>query len=240
MQSGSAASSVVGSSAIEEKARSEQACKHCGGDLPINAKFCSTCGTKVNTSTSHFPWWECEGKSGTYHLRTRLPGDEVGLLVDPGAHDNLVGSRTMEKMIQSAQASGYDVLTRPLTTPMRVEGVGTGSQAAANSSQVQIGINGDLGTYTAPVIPDSDLPPLLGLRTLRSQRAILDMSGPEAELILPGPGGFKLQLSPGSVRLPLKAAPSGHLILPVTNYPRSKSEPARNRYTFVADRARGR
>ena len=146
----------------------------------------------------------------------------------------------MDRMIETARVAGYDVAHRPLQMPMRVEGVGSGSQSATNSAQVQIGVNGDLGTYTAPVIPDSDLPPLLGLRTLRSQRAILDMSGPEAELILPGPGGFQLQLSPGSTRLPLRTAPSGHLILPVTNYPRARSEPPRSRFTFVSARAQSR
>ena len=46
-----------------------------------------------------YPWWEVEDQqqpqtdgSGVLHLRTRRHDGSVGLLVDPGAHDNLSGS----------------------------------------------------------------------------------------------------------------------------------------------------
>ena len=214
-------------------------CARCQAFTPMDARFCKNCGHAVlaalQDGTSHFPWWECEGAAGAYHLRTRLPGNEVGLLVDPGAHDNLVGANTMARMVEIAQQKGFGSLVRPLATTMQVEGVGKGAQATDTATQVQIGIEGKLGTYTAPTIPDSDLPPLLGLKTLRTYRAILDMSGPEAELILPGPGGFELKLSPGSTRLPLTASASGHLILPVTNYPKP-GDGQDSSFTFVSER----
>ena len=115
-------------------------------------------------------------------------------------------------MIDKARSRGFTFSTRPLVKPMNVEGVGSGAQSATTATKVDIGVNGETGTYTAPVIPDSDLPPLLGLKTLREHKTILDMSGPVPELIFLGPGGYKLQLSPGSTRLPLKISPSGHLI----------------------------
>ena len=205
--------------------------------MPGSARTGHAVLAALQDGTSHFPWWECEGaaEAGAYHLRTRLPGNEVGLLVDPGAHDNLVGANTMARMVEIAQQKGFGSLVRPLATTMQVEGVGKGAQATDTATQVQIGIEGKLGTYTAPTIPDSDLPPLLGLKTLRTYRAILDMSGPEAELILPGPGGFELKLSPGSTRLPLTASASGHLILPVTNYPKP-GDGQDSSFTFVSER----
>ena len=53
---------------------------------------------QTETSTEHrscdnFPWWERLGAgtsdpeaAASFHVRTRLPGNRVGLLVDPGAH----------------------------------------------------------------------------------------------------------------------------------------------------------
>ena len=140
----------------------------------------------------------------------------------------------MRRMVEAAKKAGHTAIDRPLHEAMQVQGVGKGSQQAVTATQVPIGIGGDLATFTAPVISDSDLPPLLGLKTLRTYRAILDMSGSKAELILPGPGGFELKLSPGSARLPLKMSPSGHLILPITNYPTGTDQTSR--FMFVSAR----
>ena len=79
-----------------------------------------------------------------------------------------------------------------------------------------------MGIYTAPVIPNSDLPPLLGMKTLEKQQAIMDCGN--RKLIFPGPGGVHMHLSPGSIVFDLEKSPSGHLILPTTNFP-AESEP---------------
>ena len=62
----------------------------------------------------------------------------------------------------------------------------------------------------------SGLPGLLGLRTLEHERAILDTGN--HELIFPGPGRVKIELPPGSTRIPLHKAPSGHLVMVVDDY----------------------
>ena len=101
----------------------------------------------------NYPWWESTQKtvqSVAYHLRTRL-GNVVGLLVDPGAHDNLVGERTLASMSKQA---GKDAVLRPLASPMSVEGVGKSAQTAKQAGQVAVGVEGQVGTYTAPVIPE--------------------------------------------------------------------------------------
>ena len=61
-----------------------------------------------------------------------------------------------------------------------------------------------------------DLPGLLGLRSLEQQRAILDTGG--RTLIFPGPGDVEISLPPGSVRVPLEKAPSGHLVMVIDEY----------------------
>ena len=100
---------------------------------------------------------------------------------------------------------------------MSLEGVGKSSQTAVNASLVPIGVGGQCGTYTAPVIPGSDLPPLLGLKSLERKLAILDMGN--RKLHFPRPGGVHIHLSPGSISLDLEKSPSGHLILPTNNFP---------------------
>ncbi|CAJ1434401.1 unnamed protein product [Effrenium voratum] len=182
----------------------------------------------------HFPWWEVENeipgqvgdRQGTYHLKTRLDGNRVGLLVDPGAHDNLIGSRTLEKL--TLQVGPHR--ERPLTRKLTIEGVGRGAQEATIAAQVPIWMTdeqgGELhGSFNAPVVPDSELPPLLGLRSLMAKSAVLDM-GTE-RLIIPGDGGLRVQASPGTIVLPLQVSESGHLILEVDTWMQFPDEESR-------------
>jgi hypothetical protein len=52
------------------------------------------------------------------------------------------------------------------------------------------------GTYTAPVIPNTSLLPLLGLETLSQLGATLDCGN--RRLIIPGQGGIEIKASPGT------------------------------------------
>ena len=81
-----------------------------------------------------------------------------------------------------------------------------------------------LHQLTAPIVEGdgAQLPGLLGLRTMEHEKAVLDMGN--QELILPGPGGIKYDLSPGSVRIPLKKAPSGHLVMVVDDFENAVKE----------------
>ena len=107
---------------------------------------------------------------------------------------------------------------------MSVEGVGKSAQTAKQAGQVAVGIDGQVGTHTAPVIPDSDLPPLLGLRTLEGRQAVPDIGNKRP--VFPEPGSVHMQLSPGSLAPPLERSPSGHLILPITDFPGKSCEPS--------------
>ena len=62
----------------------------------------------------------------------------------------------------------------------------------------------------------SELPGLLGLRSLESARAILDMGA--QRLIFPGQGPLTMELPPGTVEVPLQKAPSGHLVMVIDDY----------------------
>ena len=97
--------------------------------------------------------------------------------------------------------------------PLTVEGVGNGSQVATTVASVPMTTpDGTVGVYETPIIPNSNIPSLLGLTTMEKHRAILDITG--QSYIIPGKGPVEYRLPKGSRILKLKKAPSGHLMLP--------------------------
>ena len=127
------------------------------------------------------------------------------------------GQIYMEMMCAEA---GHTVTNSQLSRPLQVHGVGR--QASECTLQrtfpiaplVQDGHGGQhtLSTYTAPVIPNSPVPALLGLASLRANRAILECE--PGLLRLCGPGRQPLQLPAGSRTYQLEESPSGHWLLP--------------------------
>ena len=77
------------------------------------------------------PTYEQQGDKesrGTWHTRTRLGPKREGLLVDPGAHDNLTGDKWASRQEQLAQEAGIQTQYRPMREVLNVEGVGNGRQ----------------------------------------------------------------------------------------------------------------
>ena len=114
---------------------------------------------------------------------------------------------------------------RALSKPLNVQGVGNGSQEAGSSQEVKFRVDcettdGITGSFISPIVQNSELPPLLGLKSLRKCQAILDTA--QQKLILPGPGGVQMKYSPGTLVLPLEMSESGHLILPL--HPTTESD----------------
>ena len=77
-------------------------------------------------------------------------------------------------------------------------------------------------SFIAPVVEGADLPPLLGLRSLKSNRVVLDLV--RNQLIMCGPGDCKIEPPPGSETYPLEQTPSGHLVLPISAYSKHKEQ----------------
>ena len=78
------------------------------------------------------------------------------------------------------------------------------------------------GTYTAPEIDSEKVAALLGLKVLTRMRSIMDMG--TNRLIVPGPGGVEMRLSPGTIVYPLEPTHSGHLLLPCSEFGRRPAE----------------
>ena len=199
-------------------------------------------GLSQNSSGS-FPWWETATDTTSsetmppppyisarnFHTMTCLDDGTIGLLVDPGAHDNLAGSRTFEHL---GNQIGARINHRLLDMPLNVSGVGKESQQARKAMTVDFQLMGQndeviQASYCAPVIENSSLPPLLGLKSLTAKRALLDMHS--RLLIFPGQGGVEVKCSPGTQLFQLEMSQSGHLLLPIRRLPpRARSEPSRS------------
>ena len=90
--------------------------------------------------------------------------------------------------------------------------------------------DGTTGTYSPSVVPASEIPALVGFDTLEHRRVVLDCyNGKYYEI---GPGGYDIQLSPGSRLLHLHKAPTGHPVLPATQWHAVKPGPAQ---AYAAD-----
>ena len=152
-----------------------------------------------------------------YHSKAHLPTNDEGLLIDPGAFDNLVGDAWVERQGTIAKEHGFEPSFYDLPKVMRVQGVGKEAQETTKAVRMP----GQLETgqslqYTAPVIPRWGGPALCGLKSLAANDAIMDCRTPEQKLylgadtkIVPGPGTTTLQLYP---------AMSGHLMLPISRF----------------------
>ena len=178
----------------------------------------------IRGQTLMFPSWEIvsmkEQPDGeTYLVRTRMataPG--VGLLIDPGSPENLCGDAWSNEMQQAAIAAGRPpVEYKDLPRALEVGGIGVGTQSAHQSGLHAIGLpDGTDAAYEAPILPKSGTPALLGQRSLKRMRCLLDCFN--GQLYRIGPGGYQLHLSPGSVKYPLEESHAGHLMLPCSRF----------------------
>jgi hypothetical protein len=160
---------------------------------------------------------------GIYHAETQLPDGRVSLLIDPGSRGNLCGSVWAQKSALAAIRAGRtkDVAQIVRKEALNVQGVGNGSQRCTYDCKLPIAIRDKTGKVTTgnfitPVVDNSDLPGLLGLESMRANRGILDMHNNIYYMC--GPGGANIELSPGSRAFKLLEAPSGHLVLPCSEF----------------------
>jgi hypothetical protein len=156
---------------------------------------------------------------------TSLSDGKVALLVDIGSVGNLAGDRWLASL-----AKVFDDAGRPLTDVeqirrakvLNVSGVGSGSQVCSYNTHIPIAIptlEGAVGaTFKVPTVPQSDLPGLLGLQSLRNARSIIDTE--TNKLYMLGPGNYDLMkaMPPGTSVVQLEESPSGHLMMPCDRY----------------------
>ena len=81
-----------------------------------------------------------------------------------------------------------------------------------------------LGNVSMPVVPSSGIPGLLGITSLRMKRAIIDLNDNKMYFVGPGDYDLAAALPPGTECFQCETSPSGHLLLPCTNYESTPSK----------------
>ena len=181
-----------------------------------------------------FPWWEvpttnpdiearltldmpAKDHVPCYHSTVRLSAEREGVVVDTAAVTSIAGDAWVGRSKKLAEQYGHGTSITPLARPFGIEGVGKGSNDVTKQAVVPIALaSGVVGAYTANMVEHSNIPALLGLEPLIKQRTLLDLQN--GKLILLGEGGYQLKLSPGSAVHNLERSPTGHLMLPTSEW----------------------
>eukprot|EP00971_Amphidinium_carterae_P292035 5797397-Amphidinium_carterae.1 len=176
--------------------------------------------SSASTAQWFFPTYERASSNrepiAAWHAKTTLRDGREGLLVDVGAHDNLCGEQWVKRVERNLSHGALTVRYEDMKKPLSVEGVGNGAQVCRQKVVVPLVLpDGEPGTYEAPVIADSGVPGLLGLKALVRNKAVIDCANMKLYFI--GPGDAKIVLPPGSKEYDLEQAESGHMLLPISS-----------------------
>ena len=115
-----------------------------------------------------------------------------------------------------------------LEIPQNVMGVGKEADVATKMVNMPIGLatadGGVNAHYKATVLPNSDVPALLGLNCMQQSKAILDLREDKCHMwIANNLDDLEITVKPGRemnvTKMPMVKAPSGHLILKCTDFP---------------------
>ena len=146
-----------------------------------------------------------------FHSEVSIHGKQT-LVLDTGAVGNLAGENTVTCMATEAKKHGHGTTYQNLDKKMPVSGIGENSSSCASIAKVPIMLHGGLkASYTAPLIEGSNVPALLGTQSMTQHNCIIDLV--HNQLIMLGPGGIEIKLSPGSRVIPILRSSTGHLLI---------------------------
>ena len=140
----------------------------------------------------------------------------------------------------AAKRAGKTTHYTQRSKPLNVRGVGPeGAECTHNLSlpialQKADGSGVTAGSFVTPTIPGSDVPGLLGLGSLRKNRAILDCNTLQIHFCGPEEYDLEKMLPRGTETCALEVAPSGHLVLPCCEYPKDAAKSSSKSATPVA------
>ena len=98
------------------------------------------------------------------------------MLLDTGAYRNLVGDEWVHRMDQLNKKAGLPPsVYRKTDQKVTLGGVGTGTQESEHDVHVPCLISGEDVEYKATVLDNSDIPAILGMKTMQERNGILDL-----------------------------------------------------------------
>jgi hypothetical protein len=194
----------------------------------VNLQSSGSEGSFHSVASVVLPWNPGPGTQphGYFHATTELPEGQQSIIVDIGAWTNLSGKKKARAMAQLAADAGHIPRQWKMNTPLTIAGVGNGTQECKWEIKIPICVKDPAtGTesihhFETPTVegPGEDLPALLGLCSISAKGGVIETESGKQMLTFPGPGGYKIEWSPGTEHFPLTAAPSGHLVIPLSDF----------------------
>ena len=147
------------------------------------------------------------------------------MLVDLGSRINLIGCNTEREFALEAERHGQQTRYEKRKHRLNVNGVGSGSAPCDEEATLPIAVKfaddrAKMDSYRANVATGSgaDLPAIFGSASMQEKDSVLILRKGKEMIAFPGPGGYKIEWSPGTKLLPMTAAPSGHLVIPCDHF----------------------
>ncbi len=157
--------------------------------------------------------------------KTKLPNGKLSLLVDLGSMINLIGSNTEKKFAAASMGHGMEHTYVARNQRLYVNGVGTDSATCDYQVTMPIAVKFEehpatQESYKANVADGcgADLPAIFGSTSMQEKDSVLILRKGKEMIAFPGPGGYKIEWSPGTKLLPMTHAPSGHLVIPCDRF----------------------
>lgn len=150
------------------------------------------------------------------------------LLIDTESPTNLMSDSSHKELEEACKHYGIaEPKHRKRDKPLRVGGIGSGTQQDDFDATFSIGISQRIqdtaypkfAEFAGPVLPNSEVPGIIGQSSLKQNRVILDCFNLRMYTI--GPGQCSIELPPGSEINDLSESREGHLMLPCDMFPYS-------------------
>ncbi len=156
--------------------------------------------------------------------KTKIPGRN-SLLVDLGSKINAIGKETEREFAAAGQENGFETTYVPRRNRLYVNGVGAGAAKCDYEAIAPIAVKfaeheATKETFQANITEgvDENLPAILGLDSMQEKDSVIILRKGKEIMAFPGPGGYKIEWSPGTKLLPMVHAPSGHLVIPCDRF----------------------
>ena len=159
--------------------------------------------------------------------RLELPSGEISMVVDLGSWINIIGINNATRFSELARQHDLETVTHRRAKMLSVSGVGSDSAICKNEASIPIAVQFEDSpatheTFQANVAEGcgSDLPAILGTKSMKEKDSVIILRNGKEMIVFPGPGGYKIEWSPGTKLLPITTAPSGHLLIPCGKFAR--------------------
>ena len=157
-----------------------------------------------------------------YHSCVKLADGRLALTCDIGARGNACGDEWATEAQKVASEAGARCEFTQRKSPLHIEGVGKTVERCDTDVEVlgaiplKDGSRAMKSVYTAPVIPNSSVPALLGRESLTALRAVIDCATKQVHFLTEDNPTFTPPSDARTVQAEL--SPSGHMLIPFAEY----------------------